>query len=119
MNSILVIHPYKNDGVWVFDDPQAGLVQEPFVAGADVILDRIAEIVGNPRQGLTILFSANRFLELNLSSNGGEKRAAATGTTALPLDWKAGFAPHCSSILSRPAADLRPSQAKSGVVFAG
>jgi Family of unknown function (DUF6717) len=61
MNSILVIHPYKYGGVWVFDDPQAGLVQEPFVAGADTILDRMAESVGNPRQGLTILFSAQPF----------------------------------------------------------
>ena len=41
MNSILVIHPYKYEGIWVFDDPAAGLVKEAFVAGADVILDKI------------------------------------------------------------------------------
>jgi hypothetical protein len=33
MNSLLVIHPYKHAGVWVFDDPAVGLVKETFVAG--------------------------------------------------------------------------------------
>ena len=37
MNAINVIAPYKLHGVWVFDDPRVGLVQEPFVAGADKI----------------------------------------------------------------------------------
>jgi hypothetical protein len=37
MNSLLVIHPYKHDGVWVFDDPAVGLGKEPFVAGAEVL----------------------------------------------------------------------------------
>jgi hypothetical protein len=35
MNSILVIHPYKHQGVWVLDDERVGLVREPFVAGAE------------------------------------------------------------------------------------
>jgi hypothetical protein len=35
MNAINVIAPYKVHGQWVFDDPRAGLSQEPFVAGAD------------------------------------------------------------------------------------
>jgi len=33
-NSILVITPYSHNGLWVFDGPNAGLVREPFVAGA-------------------------------------------------------------------------------------
>jgi hypothetical protein len=61
MNSISVIHPYKSQGVWVFDDPSAGLVQEAFVAGADVILDRIAETVSAGTSGLTLVFSAQPF----------------------------------------------------------
>ena len=28
-------------GMWVFDDARVGLVQEPFVAGADTWLDRV------------------------------------------------------------------------------
>jgi hypothetical protein len=34
MNEINLISPYKHHGMWVFDDPRVGLLQEPFVAGA-------------------------------------------------------------------------------------
>src|SRR6266478_6323771 len=61
MNSILIIHPYKHHGTWVFDDPNAGLVQEPFVSGADVILDRMVEGIPDAEKGVTVLFSAQRF----------------------------------------------------------
>jgi hypothetical protein len=61
MNSILVIHPYKVGGVWVFDDPRVGLVQEPFVAGADVILDRMVEGIPDAESGVTVFFSAGPF----------------------------------------------------------
>ena len=37
-NSIMVIMPYWHAGTWVFDDEQAGLLKEPFVAGADEML---------------------------------------------------------------------------------
>ncbi len=61
MNSILVIHPYKYNGVWVFDDPRVGLVQEPFISGADTAIDRMVEGVTNAASGVTLLFSASRF----------------------------------------------------------
>jgi hypothetical protein len=41
MNTINVIAPYKYLGMWVFDDPRVGLVQEPFVSGADSMIDRV------------------------------------------------------------------------------
>jgi hypothetical protein len=34
-NAINVIAPYKHHGLWVFDDPRVGPVQETFVAGAE------------------------------------------------------------------------------------
>jgi hypothetical protein len=61
MNSISVIHPYKHGGTWVFDDERAGLVQEPFVSGADTIIDRMVEGIPDAARGVTILFSANPF----------------------------------------------------------
>ncbi|MEZ6143627.1 MAG: DUF6717 family protein [Zavarzinella sp.] len=61
MNSILVIHPYKSEGMWVFDDAHVGLVREPFVAGADTIIDRMVEGIPNAASGVTILFSATQF----------------------------------------------------------
>jgi hypothetical protein len=61
MNSILVIHPYKTEGIWVFDDARVGLVQEPFVSGADSIIDRMVQHIPDADKGITILFAASRF----------------------------------------------------------
>lgn len=61
MNSMLVIHPYKCEGMWVFDDAKAGLVQEPFVSGADTIIDRLVEGIPAASEGFTLLFSASPF----------------------------------------------------------
>ena len=41
MNTVNVIAPYKHLGMWVFDDPRVGLSQEPFVSGADAMIDRV------------------------------------------------------------------------------
>lgn len=62
MNSIHVIRPVLRDGVLAFDDPARGLLREPFVAGADVIILEAARLAGKePESGVTLLFSASRF----------------------------------------------------------
>jgi hypothetical protein len=61
MNSIFAIHPYKHEGLWVFDDEAAGLRQEPFVAGSDVIIDRLTESIPTAAKGFTLLFSGAPF----------------------------------------------------------
>ena len=61
MNSILVIHPYKSGGVWMFDDPKVGLHREPFVSGADDILDKITAHIPNAESGVTVVFSSQPF----------------------------------------------------------
>ncbi len=61
MNALVVIHPYKYEGMWVFDDASVGLVQEPFVAGADTIIDRLVESIPNADQGFSLVFSSTPF----------------------------------------------------------
>ncbi len=61
MNSLFVIAPYKYLGMWVFDDPQVGLVQEPFVGGADAIIDRVTAGIPDAEKGFRIVFSAEPF----------------------------------------------------------
>ena len=39
-NALMVIYPYKYQGMWVFDDEAVGLVREPFVSGADDIIEK-------------------------------------------------------------------------------
>ena len=60
-NSIFVIKPYKWEGLWVFDDANVGLVKEPFVGGADTMIDIATAHLPNAEKGFVAAFSANYF----------------------------------------------------------
>jgi len=60
-NSIFVIKPYRWQGMWVFDDPAVGLIREPFVGGADTIIDVATSDIPNAEQGFLAVFSAIYF----------------------------------------------------------
>ena len=61
MNTIVAIHPYKSNGMWVFDDPEVGLSREPFVSGADAIIERLVREIPNADLGFTLVFAAQPF----------------------------------------------------------
>ncbi|HEX8312287.1 MAG TPA: DUF6717 family protein [Chthoniobacteraceae bacterium] len=61
MNSLFAIAPYKFEDVWVFDDPRVGLVQEPFVSGADTIIDVLTEDIPTAANGFKLIFSPQPF----------------------------------------------------------
>lgn len=61
MNALNAIYPYRYEGLWVFDDPKVGLVQEPFVSGADVIIDQLTSHIPNAEKGFRLIFSATAF----------------------------------------------------------
>ena len=62
-NALQVISPYFHQGMWVFDDEDDGLRKEPFVGGADTVIDRALEAKGipNPTEGFRLVFSAGPF----------------------------------------------------------
>ncbi len=60
-NSIFVIKPYKWEGLWVFDDANVGLVKEPFVAGADKMIDVATAGIPNAEKGFLAVFSGSYF----------------------------------------------------------
>jgi hypothetical protein len=98
MNAINVIAPYKHHGMWVFDDLRVGLVQEPFVAGADTMIDRVVADIPNANKGFTLIFSSTPFpghqhrLDwLRADDDGGNWYYSDE------LEWKAGSARRCSS----------------------
>lgn len=73
--------------MWVFDDARVGLTQEPFVEGADAIIDALAASIPNAEAGFRIVLSAQEFphwqhkLEwLRTESSGNVYRCAALGT---------------------------------------
>jgi hypothetical protein len=102
MNAILAIHPYKHQGLWVFDDPNAGLVQERFVSGADKIIERMVERISGAQSGFTLLFSAAPSLVINRCSNGVGATWAGTGTTVGTWESKAACVPRSSNTSSAP-----------------
>ena len=61
MNTINVIAPYKYLDMWVFDDPRVGLSQEPFVSGADTMIDKVVTDIPNAEGGFVMLFSGTAF----------------------------------------------------------
>jgi hypothetical protein len=61
MNTISVVHPYKYEGQWVFDDATVGLVKEPFVAGIDRMINQLVAHIPDADKGFRILFSATPF----------------------------------------------------------
>lgn len=61
MNAINVIAPYKRHGMWVFDDARVGLAEEPFVGGADTMIDRVTHDIPDAENGFVLVFSAEAF----------------------------------------------------------
>ncbi len=61
MNAINVIRPYKDEGVWMFDDKSVGVAREPFVSGADTLLDLATAMIPEAGKGFTLLFSGAPF----------------------------------------------------------
>jgi hypothetical protein len=61
MNAINLIVPYRYEGMWVFDDARVGLDKEPFVSGADTMIDVLVANIPNAQKGFRLLFSASPF----------------------------------------------------------
>lgn len=87
-NSLLVIRPYRHNGLWVFDDVRVGLTAEPFVAGADDLIDHVLEVKGMygaaMRDGFTAVFGKQEFRGADVRLDFTEY--ASGGTVYLPHD---------------------------------
>lgn len=93
MNQILVIHPYKYEGMWVFDDEKAGLVQEPFVAGADTIIDRMVADISDAENGFTLVFSKDPFPGYQLEVDWRREEMGGNWYYAAGLDMEGWLCP--------------------------
>lgn len=56
-NALFTIFPYKKNSTWMFDDESRGLLMEPFVAGADTLLDKVC----GGKHEITAIFSPTEF----------------------------------------------------------
>jgi hypothetical protein len=57
-NALIVIAPYRHAGTWVFDDPGARRVREPFVARVPEMIDVLVKDIPGATNGFRLLFSA-------------------------------------------------------------
>jgi hypothetical protein len=77
VNALMVIAPYKYEGLWVFDDPAVGLNKEPFIAGIDTLIDKATANSPDAAHGFRAIFSAASFpgatfkLEWRRADSGG------------------------------------------------
>lgn len=60
-NAMIVIRPYLQEGIWVFDDESVGLEQEPFVAGVPEMIEAFVKDIPNAADGFELTFSAQPF----------------------------------------------------------
>src|SRR6188768_3138297 len=67
MNALTVIFPFKHKGQWVFSDPTKELDKEPFVAGADTIIDMLTIGIRDARDGFCLFFSDKSFPQYQAS----------------------------------------------------
>jgi len=62
--------------MWVLDDEATGLVKEPFVSGADTIIDNMVKEIPNAGKGFLCIYSKNPFptyqYQLKLKTRGNE-----------------------------------------------
>ncbi|WP_200957213.1 DUF6717 family protein [Lysobacter sp. Root690] len=101
MNAIVAIHPYKAHGMWVFDDAAVGLSQEPFVSGADDIIERMAASIDNAESGFTLLFSPLPFPGFQLELVWRRADLSGNWYRCESIDMKAGCVRHCCATSSR------------------
>lgn len=62
-NEILIIFPYQHKEVWVFDDENTDLFQEPFVSGMPKMIDELVADadIPNAKEGFKLFFSKAPF----------------------------------------------------------
>ncbi|MDR1282426.1 MAG: hypothetical protein LBK99_16630 [Opitutaceae bacterium] len=66
-NVLHTIYPYKDGprtivgGDWVFDDEHHGLVAEPFILGAELVIDLAAKGIPDAENGFKLVFSTQAF----------------------------------------------------------
>jgi hypothetical protein len=60
-NAIGVVFPYRKNGVWMFDDADPNLNQEPFVSGVPEMMEHLVAGIVDAHKGFALYFSAKPF----------------------------------------------------------
>lgn len=65
-NSIMVIFPKRNYGIWSFTDKEKDLTNEPFVGDINLIISTLSKNIPRAEEGIAISFSENQFPDFDI-----------------------------------------------------
>jgi hypothetical protein len=71
MNAINLILPFRYEDMWVFDDARVGLDKEPFVSGADKMIDVLVSDIPNAEKRLSPALFSNTIPRLQSEAGVG------------------------------------------------
>jgi hypothetical protein len=108
-NTLWVIHPYRDWGTWVFDDPRVGLRREPFVAGIPEMMDKLVRDIPNADKASDCFFQLPLSPIIQPSLYGGGRRPGGIGISLWTMMPRDGFVRR-SLTTSRPP----PKRSMSG-----
>lgn len=87
---MLELYPYERPpGIWVFDDPETNLQQEPFVRGISEMITAVVEAKGirNASGGITLQFSGEPFADCDAVLNWVRAGTPSEWDSALEKPW--------------------------------
>src|SRR5262249_28102851 len=115
MNVINVIEPYRYLGMWVFDDPRVGLAQEPFVGGADTMIDRVTAHLPDADKGFVMVFSAFPFPDAEFRLDGRKEDGSGNFYYSPEFDAEGWLCPALLRYFDKPPREIYVQvKAKSG-----
>ena len=106
MNATNVIQPYWYADMWVFDDPRVGLSAEPFVGGADTMIDRVTADIPNQGRGSPWCFRPSRSQTISSAWSGDAPTAPGNVHYAKDLDAEGWLCPALLRYLEAPPAEI-------------
>ena len=102
----MVIHPYKYEGMWVFDDEKVGLIREPFVAGADDIIEEMVKNIPDAENGFSLIFSAIAFPGHQIELEWRRDESGGNWYYSKELDMEGWLCPALFKYFDKPPAKL-------------
>lgn len=105
-NSMQVINPYVYNGSWVFDDERVGLVKEPFVLGADIIIDQFVKDIPNARNCFRLIFSQYEFPRYHGKFNWVKADGSGNWYKSEELDMEGWLCPALLTYFDKPPKSI-------------
>lgn len=103
---LFVIEPYKHDQLWVFDDEEVGLDKEPFVDGADEMIDVLVVNIPNADKGFMLKFGEELFPDYQVKLEWRRKEHGGDTYYSSELDQEGWLCPALLQYFRQPPKEI-------------